>query len=169
MKKLLIATLCASAFVLTACDKKAPETNTTTAAAVSLSTNNTTDIKSDLDQMDALSTTKAKEAVDFQSKFMDSIQKGDKSALDEMLKEMKVFVEHFNKDLDALKLKSTEVDATRNKIKDANNLTLQLTEAGLSPTPDQNKITELTNKATELQKELITDMETLKAKVADKK
>lgn len=36
MKKLLIATLCATAFTLTACDKKPADSNTTTAAAVSL-------------------------------------------------------------------------------------------------------------------------------------
>ncbi|WP_390883213.1 hypothetical protein [Acinetobacter guillouiae] len=50
MKKLLLATLCASAFALTACDKKPADSASGTeskpaAAAVSLSTNNTADMK----------------------------------------------------------------------------------------------------------------------------
>lgn len=169
MKKLLIATLCVSAFALTACDKKAADTTTTTATAVSLTTNNAADIKSDLTAVETLSTTKAKEALDTQSKLMESLQKGDKGALENMMKEMKTFIEGFNKDLAALPLKSTEVDATRNKMKEANDITLQLTETSMTAQPDQTKISELTTKMTEIQKELMTDMQTLKAKAAEAK
>ena len=169
MKKLLIATLCATAFTLTACDKKPTETNGTTAAAVSLSNNVAADIKSDLTAIEALSTAKANEAIDFQTKMMASVQTGDKAALDTVLKDMKSFVDGFNKDLDALTLKSTEADATRNKMKEGNKLGVALTEEGMSAKPDTTKIQELTTKATELQKEMIADMQNLKTKAAEAK
>ena len=83
MKKLLLATLCASALALTACDKKPADAASGTdskpaAAAASLSTNNAADIKSDLTALQTMSTAKAKEALNFQTEVMQAAQKGDK-------------------------------------------------------------------------------------------
>lgn len=166
MKRLLIATLCASAFALTACDKKPTENTTTAPAAVSLSTNNAADIKSDLTAIETLSASKAQQALDFQSKSVAAMQKGDQGALNEMFKDMEAYVESFNKDLSALPLKSSEADAVRNTMKEGNALGIQLTEAGLSAKPDETKIMALAQRATEIQKTLLTDMQALKTKAA---
>lgn len=169
MKKLLIATLCATAFTLTACDKKPTEANGTTAAAVSLSQNVTADIKADLAAIESLSQTKAQEAMEFQSKLLEAAQKNDKAAVDGVLKGMKDAVESFNNDLKGLSLKSSEVDAVRNKMTETNKISVELTEAGMQAQPDQNKIMELSKKSNELQQQLMADMKELQAKVAEAK
>ena len=65
---------------------------------------------------------------------------------------------------DALKLKSSELDAVRDKIKESNNIGIELSEASIANTPDSKKITELQNRATKLQKELVTEMQALQTK-----
>lgn len=169
MKKLLIATLCATAFTLVACDKKPNEANGTTAAAVSLSQNVTADIKADLASIETLSQTKAQEAIEFQTKLLEAAQKNDKAAVDAVLKSMKDAVESFNNDLKGLTLKSSEVDAVRNKMTETNKISVELTEAGMTAKPDQEKIVELSKKSNTLQQELLADMQALQAKVAEAK
>lgn len=172
MKKLLLATLCASAFALTACDKKPNETASTASSsepvaaqpAVTLSQDNAADIKSDLTQIQTLSTAKAKEALEFQNEVTQAAQKNDKAALQGVVDKMKSYVDGFNKDLDALTLKSTEVDSIRGKMKESNNLGVELSQAGIASSPDMAKITELQKKATELQQGLLTDMQALQTK-----
>lgn len=169
MKKLLLASLCMATVTLTACDKKphdaaAPasgSSSTSQPAATSFSTGKAADIKSDLMLIQNMSTTKAKEALTFQSEVTQAAQKGDKAALQGIVGKMKTYVDSFNADLDALSLKSSEVDSVRKKMKESNNLGVELSEAGLSSTPDMNKITELQKKATELQQSLLTDMQNL--------
>ena len=141
MKKVLIATLCASAFALTACDKKPADATSASdskpaAAAVTLSSNNAADIKSDLAQIQTLSTTKAKEAIDFQNEVMQAAQKGDKAALEGVVGKMKTYVDGFNKELDGLALKSSEAVSVREKIKESNNLGVEMSETGLESKPD---------------------------------
>ena len=171
MKKLLIATLCASAFALTACDKKATDTAAAkeTAPAVTLSSNNAADIKSDLAAIKTLSTTKAQESAEAQTKFMESAKTGDKAAIEEMVKGMKTFTEGYNKELDALPLKSSEVDAARQKMKEFQNVNVELSEAAVSAKPDQMKMAELAKKSAELQQALATEMQQLDAKAAEAK
>lgn len=171
MKKLLLATLCASAVVLTACNQKPNETAATTASsetvaapATSLSQDVAADIKSDLTQIQTLSTTKAKEALEFQNEVTQAAQKNDKAALQAIIGKMKAYVNGFNADLDALSLKSSEADSIRNKMKESNNLGVELSEAGLASSPDMTKITALQNQATELQQALLTEMQALQNK-----
>ncbi|WP_373350590.1 hypothetical protein [Acinetobacter bereziniae] len=169
MKKLLLATLCASALALTACDKKPADAASGTnskpaAAAVSLSTNNAADIKSDLTALQTMSTAKAKEALNFQTEVMQAAQKGDKDALKGVVDKMKTYVDGFNKDLDGLALKSTEVASVRDKMKESNNLGVEMSEAGLASSPDPQKIMELQKKGTELQQSLLTEMQALQTK-----
>lgn len=176
MKKLLLATLCASVFALTACDKKPADTTsgtdnkpaatvTESKPAVSLSTNNIADIKSDLTAIQTISTEKSKEALNFQTEVMQASQKNDKEALKGIVDKMKTYVESFNKDLDNLALKSSEVVSVRDKMKEANKLGVEMSEAGISGAPDPQKIMELQKKGTELQKSLMTEMQALQAKV----
>ncbi len=171
MKKLLIATLCASAFALTACDKKTADTATAkeTAPAVALSSNNAADIKSDLAAIKALSIAKAQESTEAQTKLLESAKTGDKAAVEEMVKGMKTFTEGYNKELDALALKSSEVDSARQKMKEFQNVNVELSEAAISAKPDPTKMGELAKKAGELQQALAAEMQKLEAKAAEVK
>ena len=122
MKKSLLASLCVAALALTACDKKtneAPASSATTTQPVtaSLSSNNSADIKSDLDQIQMLSNKNSQEALGLQNKANQAAQKGDKAALTSTVAQMKTYINKFNQELDALKLKSSEVNVVRDKIK----------------------------------------------------
>lgn len=149
MKKLLIATLCMSALALTACDKKATDTKATTestAPAVTYSNNVTTDMRSDLEQIQTLSNAKAQEALKFQTEIAESAQKGNKDALKDVISKMSAYVESFNKDLDALPLKSTEGNNIRTKIKDVNSMSVELANTSMQSSPDIEKLTALQKK-----------------------
>lgn len=169
MKKVLLATLCASAFGLSACDKKPNEVTTANTTATetvqSFSNNVKEDIRSDLDQIEKLSNTKAQEALSFQNEVMEAAQKGDKAALDKVVDSMEKYVDNFNDELEALKLKSKEVDSIRNKMKESNELGLDLAEAGVETPPNVDKINELQKKATELQQALLQEMQTLQTQI----
>lgn len=78
---------------------------------------------------------------------------------------MEKFTQDFNKDLDALTIKSTEVDSIRNKMKASNDTSLEMIKMTTSGKPDQNKIMELQKKATTIQQELITETQALKQKL----
>lgn len=171
MKKLLLASLCMASLALTACDKKPTDATagtdskpTTTQPTVSLSTDVAADIKSDLEQIQTLSMNKAKEALEFQNEVAQASQKGDRAALQTIVDKMKTYTEGFNKELDALTLKSSEADALRTKMKEANAFGVEMSEAGLSNPPDVNKLTELQKKGIDLQQSLLTDMQNLQAK-----
>lgn len=169
MKKLLLTVLCTTALTLTACDKTPNEAPThvsnTTAPAVALSTDNLADIKTDFAALQTMSTDKAKEALSFQTEIMQAAQTGDKAALTGMVDKLKTYVEGFNKDLDNLALKSSEVASLRDKMKESNQLGLEMSEAGLSDKPDAEKIMELQKKATEVQHSIITETQALQSKV----
>lgn len=172
MKKRLLASLCVAAAALTACNQKPNEATpssektvaTAQTAAPSMSTNNNTDIKNDLNQVQTLSNSRAQEAIDFQNKATQAAQKGDKATLNSIVTEMKTYIDKLNTDLDALALKSTEVAAIRDKMKESNNLGIELSETSIVDNPDMKKITELQNRATALQKELVAEMQTLQTK-----
>lgn len=182
MKKLLLASLCMTAFALTACDKKpneaTPSTENTTATTNAPVTNSTdvgamsnnviADIRSDLDQIQTLSNAKAQEALKFQNEVTQAAQKGDKAALDQVVEQMDQYVDSFNDDLEALNLKSHEGDALREKMKDSNELGLELAEEGVKTPPNTDKINALQKKATDLQQSLLQDMQSLQSKVNGK-
>ena len=180
MKKTLLASICMTALVLTACDKKPKEEPVTTANTsvtattpatempaknIAFSSNNTVDIKNDLNKLQTLSNSRAKEAIDFQNKATQAAEKGDTATLHSTIADMRTYITRFNKELDNLVLNSSEVDAIRNKIKKSNDLGIQLSEASIEKSPDMKKITELQNEAAKLQKELISDMQALQTKV----
>lgn len=172
MKKLLIASLCTTAVFLTACDKKSNDqsspTATETVQSNTLSTNVNADIQHDLDLLDQISNTKAQEALAFQNEVTQAAQNNNKAELDAVVEKMDNYVDQFNDDLDKLALKSTEGASLRDKMKESNELGLDLAEAGVKEKPDMNEITELQKKAVELQQSLLQDMQNLKNQVGTK-
>ena len=116
-----------------------------------------------------MSVKKASEAIDFQSKVTEALSKNDKAALEQVFKDMQAYVEDFNQGLDALDIKSTEAEAIRKLIKEGNILGVDLAQEGMSSKPNIDKINELTKKATETQKELLSQMMAMKQKADDVK
>ena len=178
MKKLLLTTVCMATLTLAACEKKATETaveqaaTSSEAASTSATTivadhsqNNVTDIQADLMAVQTLSNAKAQEAAEFQKEVTTALQQKDASQIKAMVDKTETYVDQFNDELDALTLKSEEVDALREKIKDANDLGVELTKESTEAKPDTAKITELQTKATELQKAIVADVAALEAKV----
>lgn len=165
MKKILIATLCTTALVLSACDKKATDTAAAT-PAVQLSSNNTADIKNDMSAFETLSTAKAKEALDFQTKATQAAQAGDKNAAQTVISDMEKFFSSYNKELDSLALKSTEVDSLRQNTKKIMNLTVEMMKQGTSGTPDPQKMMDIQKQMTEAQKALLDEQVAIKKKIA---
>lgn len=167
MKKILIATLCVSTFALTACDKKSTESPVTIAAASHLSHHNNADIKSDLTTLNTYISTQSQQKQDIQTKIKDATQHNDKAASKNRVKEAKDDADRFNQGLAQLKLKSSEVDALRNKTQVNNQLASELIEMQMSGVPDQAKITALTQKVEELQKDISEETQILETKIAD--
>lgn len=172
MKKLLIASLFMTTFALTACDKKNANENTenvsesaNTSTMTSLSNNVLPDIKADLAQLETLSNTKAQEALSFQTEVSKAAQSGDPKALEAVVTKMDQYMDQFNDELDALKLKSTEAANLREKMKDSNELGLELAEEGIKKSPNMEKINELQKKGVDLQQTILKDMQDLQTKV----
>lgn len=171
MKKSLLVSLCAATLILTACDKKTNESTTSTSnapattapAQVSLSTGNSADMKSDFVVIQTLSSTRAQEALTFQQEMMKAAQKGEKSAITAIVDNLKTYVTNFNNDLDGLSLKSSEGTSLRDKMKEANILSLSLSEESIKMPPDTAKLQQLQTQAMELQKTVLTEMQALQA------
>lgn len=173
MKKLILATLCATAFGLTACEKKPNEAtmNSTESSAASITTLShgvNEDIRLDLETIQSLSNAKAQEALKFQEDVMQAAQKADKAEIGRVVASMDNYVDKFNDELDALQLKSSEADSIREKMKESNDLGLDLAEAGVETPPDMDKINALQKEASELQQTLVQDMQRLQNQVTTK-
>ncbi|OTG86448.1 hypothetical protein B9T31_08120 [Acinetobacter sp. ANC 4558] len=170
MKKLLISTLCISAFALTACDKKTENVKPTIAenstVSIVYSDNVTADMNNDLEKIQTLSNTKAQEALKFQTDLAQAAQTGEKSALEKVIQHMTTYVEGFNKDLDALTLKSNEGNALRTKMKEVNHLSIELAEMSMKNPPDIEKITALQKKSVELQQSLLQEIQAIQTKTS---
>ena len=172
MKKSLLVSLCTAALILTACDKKSNETTssssntpatTTSAPSATLSTANSADMKSDFVTIQTLSSTRAQEALTFQQDMMKAAQKGDKSAISGIVDNLKTYVTNCNNDLDGLALKSSEGASLRDKMKEANTLSLSLSEESIKMPPDTAKLQQLQTQAMELQKTVLAEMQALQA------
>ena len=172
MKKSLLVSLCTAALILTACDKKSNENTssssntpatTTSAPSATLSTANSADMKSDFVTIQTLSSTRAQEALTFQQEMMKAAQKGEKSAITAIVDNLKTYVTNFNNDLDGLSLKSSEGTSLRDKMKEANILSLSLSEESIKMPPDTAKLQQLQTQAMELQKTVLAEMQALQA------
>lgn len=174
MKKVLLSFLCISILFLVACDKKVTETNNssntnnTSVSSIHLSHNVISDIRNDLSQIQTLSDAKTKEALTFQNEVTQAAQQGDQAALNAVVVQMGQYVESFNQDLEALKIKSSEADSLRKKMEAANSLGLELAQAGIKTPPDLKKLNVLQDQATDLQQSLQQQMQSLQAKTNTK-
>ena len=171
MNKSLLVSLCAATLILTACDKKTNESTTSTSstpattapAQASLSTGNSADMKSDSAAIQTLSSTRAQEALTLQQEMMKAAQNGDKSAITGIVDNLKTYITNFNNELDGLMLKSSEGASLREKMKEANNLSLSLSEESIKMPPDTAKLQQLQTQAMELQKNVLAEMQALQA------
>ncbi|ALH96478.1 hypothetical protein [Acinetobacter equi] len=171
MKKLLLSTLCVSMLALTACGKNETTSSTNHAeasSAVVYSSEVVVDMRSDLDQIQTLSNAKAQEALQFQTSIAEAVQKGKRDEVTKVVDQMKKYVDGFNKDLDGLHLKSTEGDNLRNKIKEVNNIGVELAVTGMNVPPNMDKIAELQKNAMDLQQSLLQDMQKIQSKTVAK-
>lgn len=172
MKKLILATLCASSVMLVACAKKPEATQQTeqqtqqaAPAPVSFSHDNVADIKADLKAVQELSNKKAQEGVKFQEEAMEAAKSGKEEQIQAMVGKMKVFVDSFNNELSALSLKSAEVNDLRIKMIESNNYGLQLAQESVTKTPDEKKMNDLQKQVNDVQQQMLDIMQKLQAKV----
>lgn len=176
MKKILLSALCITAFTLTACDKKTDNTSAktndasspTVVAPATLSQNNQVHMQSDLRLIQTLTNNKSQDALKFQTEVNEAAQRGEEPDLKLISVKLETYVNDFNKELDALKLQSSEVDSLRTKLKESNQIGLDLTKAGTSAPQDTAKIAELQKKATDLQQELISETQAIEIKANNK-
>lgn len=166
MNKLLIAILCGAALTLTACNKNPTEQAGQAATAVKLSTDNIADIKTDLTTLETLSASKAKEALDFQTKATQASQSGDINAAKAVIDDMQKSFAQYDKDLDALALKSTEVDSLRKNTKKVMSLTVEFMQQSIAEKPDLQKITDLQKQMVDAQKALLDEQIAIKQKIS---
>lgn len=97
---------------------------------------------------------------------MQAVQKQDKAAMQEGIKEVSKSTSAFNEELDKLSLKSTEINMFREKLKATNQVTLDMLKEASSEKPDQAKILKLQNESMKMQQELATANRELQTKVS---
>lgn len=163
MKNLIIATLCASSLLLTACSKSSEKQNTEQSQQVTYSQNNIEHIKTDLTTVETLSNKKAEEGLEFQNEAVKASQSGKDEDIQHVVNKMKTFVEGFNQELNALVIKSSEVNELRVKMIESNNLGLQLAQEGSSKAPNEQKIEQLQTQVTSTQQQMLDIMQKLQA------
>lgn len=175
MKKLMLATLCASTFVLGACAKK-PESaqhndsqaqQQSAPATPTYSQDNVADIKADLKALQELSNKKAQEGVKFQEEAVEAEKSGKEDQIQAIVGKMKSFVDGFNMELTSLTLKSAEVNSLRIKMVESNNYGLELAQESIAKTPDEKKMTDLQKKVNDVQQQMLDIMQKLQAKVGN--
>lgn len=165
MKNLVIATLCTSVLLLTACAKPSEKQTAEQTQQVTYSQNNVEHIKADLSTVETLSNKKAEEGLEFQNEAVKASQSGKDEDIQAVVNKMKTFVDGFNQELTALKLQSSEVNELRGKMIESNNLGLQLAQEGSSKAPNEQKIQQLQTQVTTTQEQMLDIMQKLQAKV----
>lgn len=173
MKKIITSSLCAAALLLTACDQKTPpsappDKNVSSQQSNNLSHKTTQDIATDLQKIETLSDSKTQQALDFQKQINEAAQSQNQTRLQDTVNQMQSYVQQFNLDLDGLALKSSEVAALREKIKQSNLLGLALAQEGIKTAPDQNVMNDLQSKASQLQQSLLQDLQQLEQQAKSK-
>lgn len=165
MKKLLLALLCGTTIVLSACVKKTNSDQVQAAVIQSYSQNNKSDIQQDLLILQNFSDLRAEQSIKLQDQFTGTLasQQSSKQALQKV---EQFFLESDN-ELDALKIKSTEVDQRRQMLKQINRLTVQLTQESITERPDQKKMEDLHVKLQNLQQQLDVKRADLKKKLSE--
>lgn len=167
MKKLLLVLLFGTMAVLSACDKQIKADHDQAAVTQIYSQNNLEDIQQDLVILQKYSDLRAEQSIEIQNRFS-SILANQQSG-GQALQEIQSFFLESNKGLDALKIKSTEVEQRRQMLKQINILTIQLTQEAIEQHPDQKKMEDIQVKLQDLKQQLIKNHFELEKKLSETK
>ena len=129
-----------------------------------LSQDNAADIKYDLIVLGAVSQTAKKKAQDSFMGMQYAIDSGNRNALMTAVKQTTTQIHGLNQKYDAVTLKSAEVTAAREKLKEENNLQIEMGNIILSDSPDRQRFAELNEKWKNAQKMVEMEMEALRIK-----
>lgn len=148
--------------------KSDPELNVTAHtpphSASHLSQDNAADIKHDLIALRAVSHTAKQKAQDSFTDMKHAIDSGNRNALMKAVKQTTTRIHDLNQKYDTVTLKSAEVTAAREKLKEENNLQIEMGNIILSDSPDRQRFAELSNKHDNSQKMVEIEMEALRLK-----
>lgn len=179
MKKSVLAALISAMAVLTACSKpvtevKKGESQTSAVAhqaqSTHLSTNNKTDIETDISAIQAFGMAQEQKAAPLEQRMDEAMQKQDQVALKSLFNEFRSFVEQSNNELSALKLKSTEANQLRGKMIESSLLGIEMSEilvSGSMEQVDQGKLQPLQEKVMKTQQELMAISQDIHTKIQD--
>ena len=129
-----------------------------------LSQDNAADIKYDLIVLGAVSQTAKKKAQDSFMGMQYAIDSGNRNALMKAVKQTTTRIHDLNQKYDTVTLKSAEATAAREKLKEENNLQIEMGNIILSDSPDRQRFAELSNKHDNSQKMVEIEMEALRLK-----
>ena len=133
-------------------------------AASDLSQDNAADIKHDLVVLSAVSQTAKHNAQDSFMDMQHALDSGNRNALMTAVKQITTRLHDLNQKYNAVTLKSTEVTEARERLKEENNLQIEMSNIILSASPDRQKFAELNNKWKNSQKMVELEMEALRIK-----
>ena len=126
-----------------------------------LSQDNAADIKHDLIALRAVSQTAKQKAQDSFTDMQHAIDSGNRNALMKAVKQTTTRIHDLNQKYDTVTLKSAEATAAREKLKEENNLQIEMGNIILSSSPDRQKFEELQKKRSNSQKMVEIEMEAL--------
>nr|WP_017397122.1 hypothetical protein [Acinetobacter johnsonii] len=129
-----------------------------------LSQDNAADIKYDLIVLGAVSQTAKKKAQDSFMGMQYAIDSGNRNAIMTAVKQTTTQIHGLNQKYDAVTLKSAEVTAARERLKEENNLQIEMGNIILSDSPDRQRFAELNEKWKNAQKMVEMEMEALRLK-----
>lgn len=133
-------------------------------AASDLSQDNAADIKHDLVVLSAVSQTAKHNAQDSFMDMQHALDSGNRNALMTAVKQITTRLHDLNQKYNAVTLKSAEVTEARERLKEENNLQIEMSNIILSASPDRQKFAELNNKWKNSQKMVEIEMEALRIK-----
>lgn len=142
----------------------APTPTVNSYSNISLSHDNSTDIKNDLIALRITSTVYKQQAESSLMNMGDALEKGDMDALKISIKESKTLIQNLNNQYDAVKLKSSEVTAAREKLKAINNIQIELGDIILSPLPDRQRFELLQKELSNSKSNVDNEMKSLEIK-----
>ena len=129
-----------------------------------LSQDNAADIKHDLIALRAVSQTAKQKAQDSFTDMQHAIDSGNRNALMNAIKQTTTRIQKKKKKYDTVTLKSAEATAAREKLKEENNLQIEMGNIILSDSPDRQRFAELNEKWKNAQKMVEMEMEALRIK-----
>lgn len=129
-----------------------------------LSQDNAADIKHDLIALGAQSSAAKQEAENSIWEIKHAMEKKDLRALKTAIEKSNKRILSLNQKYDTVTLKSAEVTAARERLKEENNLQIEMGNIILSDSPDRQRFAELSNKHDNSQKMVEIEMEALRLK-----